>query len=307
MKKLLKTKVSRLESFPKQLLAITIVGISVFIFLIVFKPFHIKHHPVDMQVFLATSYAISTFIIPFIFISFRGIFKLPFFEKQNWTVGKEILTALFILLPIALLYFLIDINYNNVSKSLFGYLIALEQVCLLAIIPMLIIIILKVNILLQSKVAQREKIEDVNIDISKKEKQSINPIHKNEIENESPGKIVTIKSENKSDEFNLNLESFNYAISEGNYVDIIYNQNGTIKKKTIRGTLKRLQQDLSMTSSIVQCHRSYLINSKKISSIQGNSRGYKIKISNDLPSIPVSRKYISSIKNVIDPSLFKQE
>ena len=307
MVKTLKIKLSRLEFFPKQLLYISLVAIYVLIFFMAFKPFHLKNHDTSMQWYLSFLYASATFLPSFIFICSRKFLTISFFDKNNWTIGKQILVAALILLPIAFLYLLIDYQYNDAILEFSYYFATLLKVCLLSIFPISLITIMQVNTFLKNKVIAQNVVAPV---VAKKLEQEVkieSPIGKindnlseqlTKPVKELPTKVV-IYSENITDSFELEIADFDYAISDANYVDVFYTNVGVQKKQTIRGSLKGLINNFENHPAIIQCHRSYLINIGKVKSFSGNSRGYKIRISDNDPIIPVSRNFIETVKKVL--------
>ena len=70
----------------------------------------------------------------------------------------------------------------------------------------------------------------------------------------------------------------------------------TLKKVTYRVTLSSLEIQLKEASSLIRCHRSYLVNLNKVKNISGNAQGLKLELINQSEIIPVSRNYIPIVK-----------
>ena len=52
--------------------------------------------------------------------------------------------------------------------------------------------------------------------------------------------------------------------------------------------------------TVVQCHRTFLVNTEKIIRASGNAQGFTLQLK-DLPeTIPVSRKYVPQIRKSLD-------
>jgi len=84
--------------------------------------------------------------------------------------------------------------------------------------------------------------------------------------------------------------------AQQNYVVIIYESEAGIKSEMIRNTLSNIAASLAGTS-IIRCHRSYLVNQNRIAQITGNAQGLKLQVSGLTDKIvPVSRKYIPVFK-----------
>ena len=69
-----------------------------------------------------------------------------------------------------------------------------------------------------------------------------------------------------------------------------------MKKVTYRIQLSEFETQLKEASSLVRCHRSYMVNLKKVKNVSGNAQGLKLELINQSEIIPVSRKYIPIVK-----------
>ena len=87
-----------------------------------------------------------------------------------------------------------------------------------------------------------------------------------------------------------------YIESQQNYVIITYTSDGEVKREMLRNTLTNIAEALSGTS-IIRCHRSYLVNQNRIDKISGNAQGLKLFLTDSSDTVvPVSRKYIPVFK-----------
>jgi TolB-like protein len=85
----------------------------------------------------------------------------------------------------------------------------------------------------------------------------------------NPGKLVCIEAQE-------------------NYSRLVWLEDGKIREKFLRVTLKNIEHQLKDTR-IIRCHRSYLINPDIRFSVLGNSNGYRLKPEYLSENIPVSR------------------
>jgi DNA-binding LytR/AlgR family response regulator len=90
-----------------------------------------------------------------------------------------------------------------------------------------------------------------------------------------------------------------YIESMGNYITITHLKDGSLKKTILRCTMKRAEEECADNSSVVKCHRAYLVNVNHIVHIHGNSQGLKLTLHNTDIQIPVSRNYLKDIKTKI--------
>ena len=83
--------------------------------------------------------------------------------------------------------------------------------------------------------------------------------------------------------------------SAGNYVTILYNDDGKLVRYSLRNTLKGIEDNCA-ANGIVRCHRSFLVNLKKIRIIRHTPQGVFAEM--DFPgveNIPVSKTYASEL------------
>ena len=64
-------------------------------------------------------------------------------------------------------------------------------------------------------------------------------------------------------------------------------------------TLAAVLDDLKDYENIFQCHRSFVVNLNNISSAQGNSNGYQLKLGKCPTIVPVSRTYVPKLRSFI--------
>lgn len=115
----------------------------------------------------------------------------------------------------------------------------------------------------------------------------------------SENTTLILTSKNKKEKLTLLLSELVYITSEGNYTCIYTKTNNGLKESILRNRLTNIYKDLELYSSLIRCHKSYIINTKYINDIQGNARGYILK-SNDIPfDIPVSRNFPKLLLNYL--------
>lgn len=118
---------------------------------------------------------------------------------------------------------------------------------------------------------------------------------RNEFSKNSDGITYQFFTDLKNEIINFKENDFVYAIAVGNYIDMFTLHNDQIKKTTYRVTLSSFENQLA-SSCLKRCHRSYLVNKKKVTNISGNAQGLKLELKDQTEEIPVSRKYMPFIK-----------
>lgn len=102
--------------------------------------------------------------------------------------------------------------------------------------------------------------------------------------------------ENKVMKLVVTAESLLYIVASDNYVDIHYLSNGKITKYSLRNSMRSIEE-LCMQNNLLRCHRSYIVNLKKIKIIQKDrEEGLFAELDiSGAPHIPVSKKYADQI------------
>lgn len=102
--------------------------------------------------------------------------------------------------------------------------------------------------------------------------------------------MLRLNTQNESKNIEIAIENFFYITSANNYVEIFYQKdNAHLNRLLIRSTLKNIEQQNQNLPMLFRCHKAYIVNSQKISSIKGNTKGYSLILENVKESIPVSR------------------
>ena len=105
------------------------------------------------------------------------------------------------------------------------------------------------------------------------------------------GRTITIYSENKKEELNINIDKLIYISIVGNYASFFIITEKEIKELILRNTLSNILNQIEEHPTIFRCHKSYIINSLCVNSISGNARGYFLKLNKIANKIPVSRSF----------------
>ena len=112
---------------------------------------------------------------------------------------------------------------------------------------------------------------------------------------EAPGP-VRLPVHQSAKYFEIDPQKILYIEAMQNYVRVHYEEEGVVCKEVLRNTISRMEEALDKTS-LVRCHRSFLVNTSRIRCISGNAQGLKLELQ---PSpgfgVPVSRKYIPFFK-----------
>ena len=264
---------------------LVIIGVSLFIaiFLWFFRPFGLNNATIDNINLFILGYGGVTFGVLTLFIMIIPAIYPTAFSNKKWTVGKHIIWVTLILLGIgsgnyAYTYIFIDSVQWHWKIFFFFQL----NTVIIGVIPVAIVTLIDVNHKLKKNLATAT---NLNQEIDQKSTE----------ETKTP---VTIQfsGKNKNETLRIEQERIYYICSEGNYVQIFYKDQSDIHQKMLRNTLQNISQQLPNTETIVQCHRAYLVNINKIINAEGNAQGFKLQLKDIDEKIPVSRKYVPSLR-----------
>lgn len=111
---------------------------------------------------------------------------------------------------------------------------------------------------------------------------------------------VTIHDTNvRGNDLQLPINNLLYIEAQKNNVSVCYINNDKTATAELHTTLAAVLDDLQAYQNIFQCHRSFVVNLNNITSAQGNSNGYQLKLGKCPTVVPVSRTYVPKLKSFI--------
>ena len=104
--------------------------------------------------------------------------------------------------------------------------------------------------------------------------------------------IINLMDNNGNLKLSVKLDNLYYIKAEDNYINVYYQRSGTIASYMLRCKMKTIEDNCVDISSLMRCHRSFIVNIKKISVLHNEADGFIIDFERDgLDSIPVSKTY----------------
>ena len=112
--------------------------------------------------------------------------------------------------------------------------------------------------------------------------------------------VVTLHDTNvRGNDLQLPINDLLYVEAQKNNVSVCYLKEGTVSNLELHTTLTAVLDDLKAYENIFQCHRSFVVNLNNITSAQGNSNGYQLKLGKCPAMVPVSRTYVPKLRSFI--------
>ena len=117
-------------------------------------------------------------------------------------------------------------------------------------------------------------------------------------ENVQPSKLEKITLFDNSGDLKLCVSASNlyYIESDDNYIIVWYSDSGgDLKRYMLRCRLKTVEESF-MGSSLVRCHRKYIVNMDKVKVLRKERDGYELDLDNDaIAPIPITKTYEKNV------------
>jgi hypothetical protein len=266
-----------LEEDPKARLIVNLlISILVVATLSLLKPFGLESLPFQMakQIPIFLGYgAISFFLLLMADYLIKPAFPV-FYDGQFWTVKKNIIWMIFLVVFVStgILFYSNAIGFIGVSgRSLLKFQ---STVLAYASLPVLLFTLINWWLRLKRNVALADKINK--------------DLHKPLVRKGTDYPLI-FSSEFESDTLRIYPDQFLFAESADNFTDIVYTENGILKRFLIQATIDRFIETNS-SEYVTRVNRSYLANLYKVESVNGNAQGYRLVFSDSEQTVPVSKQ-----------------
>lgn len=119
------------------------------------------------------------------------------------------------------------------------------------------------------------------------------------LRDDSP-KMINLHDNNGTLRLSINTDALYYLESEDNYIKVHYKHNEKMLSYMLRARTRSVEENLSGTS-MVRCHRSYIVNLNKISFMEEDRRMHYITLNDkSINRIPVSKSYYEKIASSLN-------
>ena len=212
-----------------------------------------------------------------------SVFK-TFYNDEKWTLGKNIFVASITILLVSLGNFLWAFYMNFTSMSFVGLFTFLGYTVAVGIIPTSFIMLIE-----QSRLTKKYEEESTVLN-----EHLVHELTKNE------STSIVFRNEEGKVHLRIKEDEFLFCKSADNYIELFYVEGDDIKKELFRNSLKNIESDFSGSNNLMRVHRSYLVNIRKVKSVDGNARGLKLKLEDTLPEVPISRPKHDEVLALLD-------
>jgi|GEM_PF-262242 len=246
-------------------------------FLFIFQPFGFSKLSTIDKLYIYGGYGVISMLALFInFVFFYFLEQI--LDSKKWEVTRYFLFIISIVFVISFLDWYYTGYFTN-EDSAVSFFEILTVVFSLTIFPVFIILLFIEKFILKKHTRIAEVLSH----------------HLKNIEQPLKDNLITIKSDKTKEKIDLLESELEFIKAKGNYSEIHYIKNSVAKKKMMLVSLKIVEEQINSVENIVRCHKSYMVNLRKIVKISGNSQGYKLHFEGINTSIPVSRNFPKSI------------
>jgi hypothetical protein len=265
------------EKFRSQVLLSVLFAIFIYVFLILFQPFGISDITISKPLFVLGYAGITFFVSLFSFMLYPVIDSN--FDSNKWTVKKMFLFILSQILLIAIFNWLYTTTVGESiirQHSLFRFILITFSV---GVFPSLFFLLIAERILFSKKASDASKLS------AGFQKKGVRP-----------GQLVLFLGSDQN-RLEVNISDLICIQANGNYVDIYTLNNDSTKKRLVRSSLSKINEQLQAYPYFKQCHRSFIVNTQYLTRITGNARNFNLHLEFLDFSVPVSRNFpIKTIK-----------
>lgn len=261
------------KSWSHSLRAALWAGLFVAFFLFLFKPFGTQVHAGAEWIF-ARYCLYFGLVTAATTLMFNGVCRFfpTVFDEEKWLVWKEVIFNIVFIACIGCGNMLLAYWAWKTPLTLYTFLVWQGLTFAVGIFPTLIGALIG-----QMRLSKKYMAEAAQLS------RQVHP---------SPAvqhQSVTLAGDNQNDTLRLDAGQIAWLSAADNYVQVFYFENGAVKNRLLRATLKRMEEALAGCPQFFRCHRTYVVNLDKVSAVSGNAQGYRLHIDGAENTIPVSR------------------
>ena len=256
------------------------IGFGVFLFVLFFQPFPLDNFDFNNRLlFVAGLGAIVFVFVVLVRVVFPWLIQ-KYDHGDNETLFSSFMGGfiIFALSSVAFAFYLLYVGSVNIS---FYIMFKVALICLAPPVAIRLYDAYK-ELKLQNESLIKEK-EAAEKQVERYEENDLN-------------KSIEFISGYSAENLNLLISDIVFIKSADNYVEIAYKEDGQIKKKLIRNTLKNIEQQLKPYSSFLRCHRICIVNTHHIEKLNKDTNNHWLTIKGYDEQIPVSRQYLLKFK-----------
>lgn len=250
-----------------------------FLVVLVFRPFEFSEYSFPETLFWALGFGLIASACVWVVVKLLQMFFANKLLEDEWTVGKEILLVLTVVLCIMLVVFGILLALNPEADRWKLFRFVLLRTFLISIFPILILVLYEQYHYQKMK---RKEAQELNLSLIRPDRLSSAPQKSLTVDK------IPLLAENQKVALQLDPSQLLFVSSEGNYVEVFYLHHQETRKELIRAKLTAIEEQLP-GQTFFRCHKSFLVNLRRILKVEGNARNLELVLDHYDQKIPVSR------------------
>lgn len=259
------------------------ISLGIFLFILFFQPFQLENLDFNNRLLFVAGIGVIVFIFMFLFrINLPWLIqKVP--ESIHEGVIPYYITGflIFAASSVAIAFYLRYVGSQHIS---YYVMFKILLICLAPPVALRLYDIFRE--LSQQKISLTEEIKMLQNQLATYEEDNLN-------------KTIEFISDSNTENLILQVADVVLIKSADNYVEIVYMEDNTFKRKLIRNTLKNIELQVRQYSNFIRCHRTYIINTYYIEKFNRKLNNYLLSIKGYDEKIPVSRQYLLKVKETI--------
>lgn len=260
-------------------------GVFVMLFLYFLQPFGVRVEEGQRLMWLKVSaeFGLVTAAVTLLWGQIDRAFP-RIFQEEKWQVWKEILLTLCFVGMIAtanMFYAVWRFEQELSWRAFFSWQFATWSV---GVFPTVIGVMLK-----QIKLVRHYAAEAAEM---------TRTLHPPAVHSAEP--FLEFTGENQGELLKIRPDDLLFLEAADNYVQFYFEENGALKQRLLRGTLRRFEEILGAYPRFYRCHRTYIVNLDRVERISGNAQGYKLHLRGAGQPVPVSRSLNDEIRTRLD-------
>ncbi len=266
--------------FSKHLKEILVVSAFILVLLFAFKPFGLHSAPDQTLAWLIPGYGLVNLVG--MLISYGIIYVLFSSKRDTWTLGKQYILVLTVILWIGFLNWLFSALTGITSFNLAACINFIGYTLMVGFIPTLVLSFYGYSRHLKMRLAEAES---MNSELSAQGAQG--------------EKRIKLMPESGNEFLHIDSRNFLYMQSAGNYTEVNYLNLGNKESVVLRGSLSYFTSQIPAGLKIIRVHRAFTVNLHRIQHFTGNAQGLSLVLEGASKPIPVSRVNVQAVKDGI--------
>ena len=256
---------------------------GVFLFILFFQPFYLERFDFDDRLLFTGGFGLIVFIISLLmWIFFHLLLHKNNGNGNDYSIGSFMIGVIItILCSVAFTFYLRYVGLVSISFYV------VFKVVLICIFPPL------VYKLYESYTGLVKQNESLVVERKIIQKQI------EHYEEENLNKTIGFISENRAENLTLLISEVIFIQSADNYVEVVYMEGESYKKKLIRNTLKNIELQIKQYSNFIRCHRACIVNLHYIEKLNQDFSSHWITLKKYPDKIPVSRQYLLKLREAL--------